>query len=131
MRGLYKIGHTKNSPHQRALDLSRATGVPEEFYVVGHIEIERPDYWERRFHEYLSEFRSNNRREFFKCRLADIGPLFLMNAHACAVHDCDFSPGMYQEGFKVEDLPNPYHQDGRLKQPPVRKPTLAAVGSAN
>jgi hypothetical protein len=106
MPGLYKIGQTSRSPQQRAVDLSASTGVPQPFYVVGYIEIESPEWWERRFHQWLDQFRSNERREFFQCSLADIAPLFLKNQHASAKVDCDFTPGMYP--VKISDLPDPY-----------------------
>jgi hypothetical protein len=106
MPGLYKIGHTFNSPHQRAQQLSRATSVPEEFSVVGYIEIENPEKWERIFHGSLERFRSNDRREFFRCDLSDIAPLFLMNEYACATVDINFQPAIYP--VLVTDLPNPY-----------------------
>jgi hypothetical protein len=115
MPGLYKIGHTKGSPHARAEELSRSTGVPIEFYVVGYIEIDDPHWWEQRFHEHLARFRANDRREFFRCRASDIAPLFLRNEYAVAIHDADFSPCAYQEeGIDVNKLPSPYRANGSL-----------------
>ncbi len=105
--GLYKIGHTLRSPHERARQLS-STGVPDEFFVMGYIEIESPEWWDHRFHLCLARFRSNDKREFFRCDVADIAPLFLRNGHALARWDGDFSPAMFQEGHELADLPDPY-----------------------
>jgi hypothetical protein len=107
--GLYKIGHTGKSPHQRAADLS-TTGVPQPFSVVGYIEIENPQAWEGRFHRYLTEYRCNAKREFFKAPMSVIAPLFLMNEYASATVDIDFSPALYVETRSTDiELPNPYH----------------------
>lgn len=108
MPGVYKIGHTMKSPHQRAADLS-TTGVPEPFSVVGYIEIANPSAWEHRFHKFLEEYRCNAKREFFRAPLEMIAPLFLQNEWASATVDIDFSPAVYQMTRRdVKDLPNPY-----------------------
>lgn len=117
MRGFYKIGHTLKSPHQRAAELS-TTGVPEPFSVVGYIEIDRPDVWERRFHQYLDQYRCNTRREFFKAPMSVIAPLFMFNEYAAAFVDIDFCPSLYIETKSTEDPPNPYLTNDWLSAAP-------------
>lgn len=124
MPGLYKVGHTMKSPHQRAHDLS-TTGVPHPFSVVGYIEIENPQAWETRFHRFLDEYRSNGRREFFRAPMTVLAPLFLRNEWATSHVDIDFSPALYIDtrdtdgGPKsVEELPNPYHEHPWLNAEP-------------
>lgn len=64
MNDCYKIGCTERSPHQRADELS-TTGVPAPFDVICYIEIENFQDCERKFHEYLKEYRVSTAREFF------------------------------------------------------------------
>ena len=73
---LYKIGCTERSPQQRADDLSRATGVPSEFVVLGYIECANFQQVEREIHRRLENYRPNDRREFFKAPLELISALF-------------------------------------------------------
>lgn len=65
MPDVYKVGCTERSPHERAAELSAATGVPAPFKVLCYIECEDFQVVERKFHEWLSEFRISNGREFF------------------------------------------------------------------
>ena len=66
MPGLLKIGLTKHTPQKRAAELY-STGVPVQFELekcwrVPHAELKRA---ERDIHEILSDYRINNKREFF------------------------------------------------------------------
>jgi hypothetical protein len=61
----YKIGCTERSPHQRARELSRATGIPQPFHVLVYIEVDDAQSIERKFHRALADFRANSEREFF------------------------------------------------------------------
>jgi hypothetical protein len=117
MPGLYKIGHTHKSPHQRAEELS-TTGVPHPFTVVGYIDIENPDVWERRFHKYLEEYRCNTRREFFKAPMSVIAPLFLFNEYKNGLVDIDFYPALYVETRSTEEPANPYLTNDWLNAEP-------------
>lgn len=71
MNGYYKVGMTRRAPHQRAEELSSATGVPAAFKVVYYAEVENPADVERHVHAVLDEYRSEG-REFFRCRLSVI-----------------------------------------------------------
>lgn len=61
----YKIGCTSGSPHQRAKQLSAATGVPHPFHVLLYIEVTDCHRVERRFHIEMADFRAATDREFF------------------------------------------------------------------
>ena len=69
-QGIYKIGLTSRSPSQRCAELSAATGVPEEFSIEYYAEVQAPALIEAEIHDYLSDCRVSNAREFFK---ADLG----------------------------------------------------------
>jgi hypothetical protein len=62
---IYKIGCTERAPHQRAAELSAATGVPHEFSVLLYMEVAYFQEVERRIHRELADFRVSNEREFF------------------------------------------------------------------
>lgn len=65
MPEIYKVGCTERSPHARAADLSRASGVPGPFEVLCYVEV--PDFGrvERDLHRWLQAHRFNASREFF------------------------------------------------------------------
>lgn len=65
MDGVYKIGCTERSPHARADELSKPTGVPAPFQVLCYIECANFQPVERRFHDWLQEHRISDNREFF------------------------------------------------------------------
>lgn len=72
MPGLYKIGATSRSPHQRAREVSAVTGVPEEYLVAFYIETAGHHKAEVAAHRKLDRYRLNNRREFFELPLIEI-----------------------------------------------------------
>jgi len=72
MNGLYKVGMTERSPSQRAIELSRGTGVPEQYAVAYYAEVENPGQVERQVHEALAGYRVNESREFFRCPLIKV-----------------------------------------------------------
>lgn len=72
MPGVYKIGATERSPHQRAEELSRGTGVPVEYDVAFYAEVENPFTWEKHVHGILAEYRLTHAREFFRVPLIRI-----------------------------------------------------------
>jgi len=59
-----KIGRTVNI-RQRMHDLSRNTGVPEEFNAVYYKRFTDADLAEAVMHEVFSDYRMNDKREFF------------------------------------------------------------------
>lgn len=66
MPDVLKIGQTEKSPRQRAVELSRATGVPTPFEVVCYIDVESPAKVEKVIHKRLAHLRLSNSREFFR-----------------------------------------------------------------
>lgn len=69
MPGVYKVGSTERSPHQRALEVSRGTGVPHEYEVAYYGEVENPLQWEKHVHQELAKYRVSESREFFRVPL--------------------------------------------------------------
>jgi len=65
MDDVYKVGCTERSPHERAAELSKHTGVPHPFDVLCYIEIADFQRVEKAFHHWLERFRINENREFF------------------------------------------------------------------
>lgn len=65
MPNVYKVGCTERSPHTRAEELSKATGVPAPFQVLCYIEVEDFQRIERELHKWLEEWRISPDREFF------------------------------------------------------------------
>jgi hypothetical protein len=61
----YKIGCTERAPHERARQLSAASGVPHPFHVLLYIEVDQHQKVEQRFHREISDFRARGDREFF------------------------------------------------------------------
>lgn len=72
MPGVYKVGATERSPHQRAEELSRGTGVPAAYEVAYYGEVEKPFVWEAHVHRELAKYRINADREFFRAPLLTI-----------------------------------------------------------
>jgi hypothetical protein len=66
MPDVYKVGCTERSPHSRAEELSKPTGVPSPFKVLCYIEVDDFQTYERRMHEWLEEYRISSNREFFE-----------------------------------------------------------------
>ncbi|OTP81171.1 GIY-YIG nuclease family protein [Gilliamella apicola] len=72
MPGIYKIGMTTKDVQGRCDEISNATGVPLPFKVVSYYHSDDPFGDEKLVHEWLSEYRINPNREFFKCSLSEI-----------------------------------------------------------
>lgn len=64
-RPLFKVGCTERSPHQRAAELSSGSGIPAPFEVLCYAEFKEFQAVERKMHEWLSEYRVSDNREFF------------------------------------------------------------------
>ncbi|PSW13226.1 hypothetical protein C9J01_10245 [Photobacterium rosenbergii] len=71
---IYKIGMTTNDPETRARQVSSATGSIMEQVVVHSIEVDEGEALaiEQKCHENFSEFRVNDRREYFSAPLKEI-----------------------------------------------------------
>lgn len=65
MPDVYKVGCTERSPHERASEISKGTGVPAPFEVLCYIEIDNFQNVERELHAWLKQFRISEAREFF------------------------------------------------------------------
>lgn len=68
---LYKIGYTKDTPENRAKEVSKATGVPVQFIVEWAFRCFDGENLEYEVHKYLDKYRENSRREFFKITLEE------------------------------------------------------------
>lgn len=69
MPGLLKIGYTKNSPEERAVQISRSTGVAVPFEVAYAFKCHEGQFLEEEVHAKLDQYRVSNNREFFKMDL--------------------------------------------------------------
>ena len=69
--GLVKIGCTGRSPHDRARELSSATGVPFPYVVAWACPVADWRAVEARTHGKLHRCRPNGYREFFRCSVAE------------------------------------------------------------
>ena len=66
-----KIGYTKLSPEERAIQISSATGVPTPYKVEWAYKCFNGEIVERMTHQKLKAFRVNNRKEFFHISLEE------------------------------------------------------------
>lgn len=80
MPGIYKIGFTMGHPKMRMEQLSSATACPTPFQLSACFGVENPAVVEKRLHDYLSQYRINSSREFFRV------PAYIIS-HAI----CDYS----------------------------------------
>jgi hypothetical protein len=69
---VYKIGLTRRTSGERALELSSTTGVPLPFEVLASWEVRDCSSVEKGVHSQLRPFRLNKRREFFGANLSSI-----------------------------------------------------------
>lgn len=63
---VYKVGWTSGSSHDRAKELSSASGVPLSFVVVESWKHDDAQALETEVHAILAPYRLNNKREFFE-----------------------------------------------------------------
>lgn len=102
MPGRYKIGHTFNSPFERAKDLSRATGVPCAFTVLGFAGFENPERHERELHERFKAIREPG-REFFQCPLEPLWRALVENEDSDCL--CDVEVWSWIAYHEPESMP--------------------------
>lgn len=69
MPGLLKIGYTKGDLNTRVEQLDRSTSIPTGFTLEWAFACYNAIALEGEVHEYLSGYRVNNQREFFKITL--------------------------------------------------------------
>lgn len=118
MPDVYKIGCTERSPHARAAELSRFTGVPYPFEVVCFIEVEDFQRVESNLHKWCKEHRISAGREFFKGGLAQI--VSLMAFYPTILSFCVVEPSFLSgEGISIDDLRSPWKRQ-RTKELQLR-----------
>ena len=88
MPDVFKIGCTERSPHARADELSKPTGVPSPFRVLCYAEFSDFQGVERRMHEWCKDYRINNGREFFQGCLRLAVTLLWFHPERWAFTDC-------------------------------------------
>jgi hypothetical protein len=66
MPGMVKIGMTRKNPHERAKEISSATGVPTPWFVVWYFKCYASRVLEARVHDHLSQYRVSEDREMFR-----------------------------------------------------------------
>ena len=71
MPNMYKIGYTKNTPDERAKQISNATGVALPYKVEWAFHCYDGFGLEQEVHHKLSEYRVNGNREFFQISLEE------------------------------------------------------------
>lgn len=71
MPGMLKIGRTRNSPDERARELSRPTGVALPFVVAWEQRFPHCEKAESQIHQRLEPYRVRKQREFFQLPLPD------------------------------------------------------------
>lgn len=91
MPGLYKVGATTRSPHQRAKELCHGTGVAHEYEVVFYGEAEAPFVLEKKVHAALNAKRLSSNREFFYGPLIDIIKLIEADDELYSSWDADYA----------------------------------------
>lgn len=72
MPGLVKCGATRKHPIQRATELSAGTGVPGQFTVAYYVTSEDCFEVENACHQYLSDRRVDQGREFFEASVEEV-----------------------------------------------------------
>lgn len=68
---MVKIGYTKLDPFNRAIQVSRGTGVPIGYDVEWAYRCYKGERIEREVHKYFKEFRVSANREFFRVSVED------------------------------------------------------------
>jgi hypothetical protein len=91
MPGRYKVGFTMNSPFQRAEELSRATGVPCDFAVLGFIAVQDPQKHEAEMHRRFAASREEG-KEFFQCPLEALWRALCENEYRQAECNVEIEP---------------------------------------
>lgn len=108
MPAVYKIGCTERSPHARAEELSKATGVPSPFYVLCYAESTDFQALERDMHKWCDNSRISANREFFTSCFEWAAQLLKFNKSTVAfVVPCENLFTM-ESGYASEFLSDPW-----------------------
>lgn len=120
MPGVYKVGATERSPHQRAAELSRGTGIPVAYEVAHYGEVENPFAWEAHVHNELDAYRVNPDREFFRAPLAKIIEVIRGDGETLSSWDSDMAYEAKSPGRVWPQNPlwfeKPLHPSGYLER---------------
>lgn len=128
MPDVYKVGCTERSPHARAEELSKPTGVPAPFNVLCYIECQNFQEEERNLHQWLADYRISNSREFFHEGLEYAVRLLYWHPRRfsfCApefVHDMGALKSLAYEGLfgpdtiSVQNTEDPYMKPRKVEQ---------------
>jgi hypothetical protein len=73
---LYKIGYTIRDIECRRKELSKHSGVADEYIIEFAIKVKNPKKIENIIHLLLEDYRHNKQREFFNCDLLMIRKIF-------------------------------------------------------
>lgn len=115
MPDLFKVGFTERSPHQRAAELSSGSGVPSPFSVMCFIEVENPQEVERKFHQWLNDYRVSPSREFFSgCSTDWIVSIFYWYPSKLSFTEVDL--WSYLESGPLFNLSNPYQKNEKKEE---------------
>jgi len=69
---IFKIGLTRRAAQTRASEISRGTGVPDQFLTVQTWWVPDVVFAEKRIHTILDEYRLRDKREFFRAEYSTI-----------------------------------------------------------
>lgn len=134
MPDIFKIGCSERSPHARADELSKPTGVPTPFQVLCYIEVEDFQAVERNMHKWFDEYRVNPSREFFHGCLRWAVQCLFFHPTRLSFTDCTSGRSHIQSSelicrvtnddeFYFNDMPNPYAKVAvkveKAEEPPV------------
>jgi len=72
MPGSLKIGYTKQTPDERAKQLSSSTGVASPFIVEYAFKCFNAEALEGELHKFFDSYRVSNNREFFRLSLDEV-----------------------------------------------------------
>ena len=139
MPGVYKVGCTERSPHARAEELSKHTGVPAPFKVLCYIEVADFQNVERRLHEWLQAYRISASREFFMDGLEYAVRLLWWNRERVSFTEVGIGPDgcwspladvLAEEGWtRLQDSPDPWAP--AEPKPPTPDLRVIEGGAAN
>jgi hypothetical protein len=136
MPNVYKIGCTERSPHTRAEELSKHTGVPAPFRILCYIEIDGFQEAEKALHQWMSEFRISDSREFFHGGLRGILRWMWFNPKRVAFCDVTLDrhglselAGMVPDDIcSIDELPDPWNPPPKVDPCPPAPLALVSNG---
>lgn len=129
MPGVYKVGCTERSPHQRMQELSNSTSVPGPFDLLCYIEVEDHQAVERQFHKWLDAHRVNPGREFFRAeRIEWIAGLFQHYRESLAFAVVGLGAYMWRADLTLGDVIDVFQKPPDAEPEPEATTDLKVVG---